>query len=187
MATSPSVAEQLLLDLLNSTPIVDGRRRDELADPDVVRERLVKYGQPGTVEEAQTLLDLRPLLQDVVRGTRNPQALAPFIAQVSYHAQAADDGVAWMLEAPSGRSAAARVVLAWDELRRSSPGRLRACANSECRLFLLDRSKPNNARWCSMAACGNRMKARRHYQKAREATVPENVAPENAVRQNAAL
>jgi hypothetical protein len=25
------------------------------------------------------------------------------------------------------------------------------------------------ARWCSMAACGNRMKARRHYQRARNA------------------
>ncbi|MGW0016543.1 CGNR zinc finger domain-containing protein, partial [Streptomyces tendae] len=26
----------------------------------------------------------------------------------------------------------------------------------------MDRSKPNSARWCSMAECGNRMKARRH-------------------------
>ncbi|HUB22315.1 MAG TPA: CGNR zinc finger domain-containing protein [Streptosporangiaceae bacterium] len=24
------------------------------------------------------------------------------------------------------------------------------------------------ARWCSMAVCGNRMKARRHYQRGRE-------------------
>jgi predicted RNA-binding Zn ribbon-like protein len=56
---------------------------------------------------------------------------------------------------------------AWDALRIASPGRLRACANSECQLFLIDRSKPNTARWCSMAICGNRMKARRHYLRGR--------------------
>ena len=43
----------------------------------------------------------------------------------------------------------------------------RADSNDECRLFPLDRSKANAARWCSMAVCGNRMKARRHYQRAR--------------------
>jgi predicted RNA-binding Zn ribbon-like protein len=34
-------------------------------------------------------------------------------------------------------------------------------------LFLIDHSKPNKARWCSMAVCGNRMKARRHYERSR--------------------
>jgi predicted RNA-binding Zn ribbon-like protein len=61
----------------------------------------------------------------------------------------------------------ARALLAWGRVQESMPGRLRACANEECRLFLLDRSKPNTARWCSMKACGNRLKARRHYERAR--------------------
>jgi predicted RNA-binding Zn ribbon-like protein len=43
------------------------------------------------------------------------------------------------------------------------PGRLRPCANPECRLFLLDESRSGTARWCSMATCGNRLKARRHH------------------------
>jgi predicted RNA-binding Zn ribbon-like protein len=47
------------------------------------------------------------------------------------------------------------------------PGRLRACANPDCRRFLIDRSNANKARWCSMAVCGNRMKARLHYQRVR--------------------
>ena len=51
---------------------------------------------------------------------------------------------------------------------QDSPGRLRPCANDECRLFLIDRSKAGTARWCSMAVCGNRMKARRHYERARK-------------------
>ena len=50
-----------------------------------------------------------------------------------------------------------------------NPGRLRPCANDECRLFLIDHSKANAARWCSMAVCGNRMKARRHYQRIQNA------------------
>jgi predicted RNA-binding Zn ribbon-like protein len=49
-----------------------------------------------------------------------------------------------------------------DALRRTRPGRLRPCENPECALFLLDRSKPNKARWCSMAVCGNQNKARRY-------------------------
>ncbi|MGV0807475.1 CGNR zinc finger domain-containing protein [Mycolicibacterium setense] len=40
----------------------------------------------------------------------------------------------------------------------------RGRGNPDYRLFLIDRSKPNTARWCSMATCGNRMKARRHHQ-----------------------
>ena len=167
MLMAPAADEKLLLDLLNSTPLIDGIALDELADPDAAQRWLDTHGQPDTAVEVSTLLDLRPLLQDVARGTRSPQVLGPYLDQVSYRARAADNGVAWHLDAPDGRTSAARAVLAWDELRRSSPGRLRPCANSDCRLFLIDRSKPNNARWCSMATCGNRMKARRHYEKSR--------------------
>jgi predicted RNA-binding Zn ribbon-like protein len=173
MARDASTDEKLLLDLLNSTPLVDGVERDELADPDVARHWLGTHGGPDAAEELSVLLDLRPVLQGVVRGTRSPRELGPFLDGVGQRAAATDDGVVWSPEVPSGRAAAARVLLAWDELRRSSPGRLRPCANDECRLFLIDRSKPNSARWCSMATCGNRMKARRHYQKAREVQVGE--------------
>jgi predicted RNA-binding Zn ribbon-like protein len=58
-------------------------------------------------------------------------------------------------------------VLAWGEVERDLPGRLRPCANDECRLFLIDRSRAGTARWCSMSGCGNRMKARRHYSRAK--------------------
>jgi len=41
--------------------------------------------------------------------------------------------------------------------------RVRQCANPACRFLFLDDSKAGNRRWCSMAACGNRAKAHRHY------------------------
>ncbi len=39
--------------------------------------------------------------------------------------------------------------------------KIRACANAECRWLFLDTSKNHSRRWCDMAVCGNRMKARR--------------------------
>jgi predicted RNA-binding Zn ribbon-like protein len=41
--------------------------------------------------------------------------------------------------------------------------RLRLCANAECGWLFLDTTKNRSRRWCSMAECGSRAKARRHY------------------------
>jgi predicted RNA-binding Zn ribbon-like protein len=171
MWESSSVAEGMLLDLLNTTPVIDGQARDELAHLAAGRRWLVEHGQPDDAGEWRTLLEARAALQGVIRGERGAAALAPFVDGVSYRAAAPDDdeGITWRLDLPEGRAAAARAVLTWDALRTSKPGRLRPCANAECRRFLIDHSKPNNARWCSMAGCGNRMKARRHYQRVRDA------------------
>jgi len=49
--------------------------------------------------------------------------------------------------------------------------RLKVCAEDACMWAFYDRSKNRSGNWCSMAVCGNRMKARRHYQRAR-ATPP---------------
>lgn len=44
---------------------------------------------------------------------------------------------------------------------------VRMCASKECAWFFLDRTKNHRRRWCDMKTCGNRVKARRHYQKAK--------------------
>ena len=167
MNTLSAEDEMLLLDLLNTTPVVDGVPSDEIDSVDAGRHWLTGHGRPSTSDEWQALLAVRPVLQDIVRADRSPRALAPFLADVAYRPSAGDDGITWRLAAPEGRTAAVAAALAWDALRVSSPGRLRPCANPECQLFLIDHSKPNTARWCSMATCGNRMKARRHYQRTR--------------------
>jgi predicted RNA-binding Zn ribbon-like protein len=57
-----------------------------------------------------------------------------------------------------------RVALSARELLLALPrGRLRVCAGDECGWLFLDSSKAGRRRWCSMADCGNRAKARRHY------------------------
>ena len=104
------------------------------------------------------------MVQRVVRGQADASVLRRHLTDVRQVPDVGADGIVWSLEA----GWPARVVLAWGEIQRSMPGRLRPCANEECQLFLIDHSKPNSARWCSMAVCGNRMKARRHYQRARQ-------------------
>jgi predicted RNA-binding Zn ribbon-like protein len=159
--------EEFLLALLNSTPVVDGVPGDELADPGRARTWLAGVGGRGTDAELAHVLQARAMLQDIVRGVQPPDVLAAALRGAALHPAISDSEITWTLSVAPERELAVRAILTWDALAKKSPGRLRPCANDECRLFLIDRSKAGAARWCSMAICGNRMKARRHYQKAR--------------------
>jgi predicted RNA-binding Zn ribbon-like protein len=44
---------------------------------------------------------------------------------------------------------------------------VRSCAADDCAWIFLDTSKNHSRRWCDMNQCGNRMKARRHYERSR--------------------
>ena len=48
------------------------------------------------------------------------------------------------------------------EIGSGREDRIRVCANDTCRWIFFDESRPGNRRWCDMATCGNRAKARRH-------------------------
>jgi len=55
---------------------------------------------------------------------------------------------------------AAADLLLSDELEN-----VRMCASDECAWLFIDRTKNHRRRWCDMKTCGNRVKARRHYQR----------------------
>lgn len=161
--------QDALLELLNSTPVVGGVVQDQLADPQAAGDWQRAHGGSGTADEHRHLLRARDALQEVVRGSRPATSLAPLLKGVTSRPHLSPAGVTWQLDTPAQRRMAVEAVMTWSELQQTMPGRLRPCANPECRRFLLDRSKPDKARWCSMALCGNRMKARRHYQRTRGA------------------
>jgi hypothetical protein len=165
--------DDFLLALLNSTPVVEGVPTDELEDLGSARAWLVDLGGLGTEAELAHLHQARTALQGVARGVLPASALAPLLRGVSCVPSVQED-INWTLKVKPERNLGVRAILAWDAITRASPGRLRPCANQECRLFLIDRSTANRARWCSMAVCGNRMKARRHYQRTRGTTSSEN-------------
>ncbi len=88
-----------------------------------------------------------------------------------YRLSPADDGLALtyasaprkalhLLE-PLVRSAAQ--FLAGADLRR-----IKKCGNEKCVLYYYDATKNQGRRWCSMALCGNRMKAAAHYRRSKE-------------------
>ncbi len=47
---------------------------------------------------------------------------------------------------------------------------VRNCEGPTCTLWFYDRTKSHRRRWCSMAVCGNRAKARNHRQRERSQT-----------------
>jgi predicted RNA-binding Zn ribbon-like protein len=68
------------------------------------------------------------------------------------------DGLLW----PIARAAAD--LLMSDEIES-----VRLCAANDCGWLFLDKTKNQRRRWCDMKVCGNRTKARRHYQRVKSA------------------
>ena len=62
----------------------------------------------------------------------------------------------------------------------TSPGRrqIGECAGEGCGWLFLDTSRSGRRRWCTMEGCGNRAKARRFYERARDATAISRAAGE---------
>lgn len=48
--------------------------------------------------------------------------------------------------------------------------RVKTCANGDCGWLFLDTSRKRNRKWCEMAVCGNRAKARRFYHRSKGRT-----------------
>lgn len=159
--------EDLLMALLNSAPIVDGERIEGM-DGSAGEEFVRLFGGTGSPAELLALRAARDALHDIIRGhgdggSRLGQLFGNAVLQPSVSAE----GIRWSLQAPPTERLAARATLAWSKVMEEMPGRLRACANTECNLFLIDHSRPGTAKWCSMATCGNRIKARAHARRAR--------------------
>lgn len=159
--------EDLLMAVLNSAPVIDGMLVDQL-------ERSTDVGLleglqgVGTDVERLHLRRTRDALQAVIRGEDDAiEDLTSIVDGVALLPAATRDGLQWHLDVAAEERLAARAVMSWSRVMEELPGRLRACANTECNLFLIDHSRPGTAKWCSMATCGNRMKARAFARRAR--------------------
>jgi predicted RNA-binding Zn ribbon-like protein len=52
-----------------------------------------------------------------------------------------------------------------DLLTSNDAALVRECASETCSWVFVDRSRTHRRRWCDMKTCGNRAKARRHYER----------------------
>ena len=85
------------------------------------------------------------------------------------HLDFGPEGTTWTWEDPADLVRPLREVLCRVLALLASPlGRLRRCEAPDCDWFFLDRSRNGTRRWCSMETCGNRAKARRHYERGRK-------------------
>ncbi len=82
---------------------------------------------------------------------------------------AADEGFRWEWEWNGGtmldRILWAIAQSAAELLTSSELEAVRTCEAPDCAWLFLDHSRNRSRRWCDMKVCGNRQKARRHYQR----------------------
>ncbi|HEY6983099.1 CGNR zinc finger domain-containing protein [Reyranella sp.] len=81
------------------------------------------------------------------------------------------NGYEWEVDVRLGSAVGLLAPVLWsagDLLAGPRLDRVRRCANPECGWLFLDDSRAGKRRWCSMSACGNRAKARRHYHRSKE-------------------
>jgi len=170
-ATDPRALpdEPLALDLVNTEFLPDGTLVDLLATVESTRAWLTAAGldqaasgNPGPTRAA--LRQARTAIRDALagRGTAPLNGvlghgcvrLSVSAGPVPLRTLDADDP-AWQ----PAVMAAANLL----DLLEQAPDRIKHCENPACVLWFFDTTRNGTRRWCSMAVCGNRMKARRHY------------------------
>ena len=90
-------------------------------------------------------------------------ALQPFAGRAGYVMRITPEGAPKLEPTGSGSDAAIAALLAivYDAIAKGTWSRLKACRKHDCRWAFYDRSKNGSGAWCSMAVCGNRVKAQR--------------------------
>jgi predicted RNA-binding Zn ribbon-like protein len=81
------------------------------------------------------------------------------------------DGYGWRIDRARLAAPSLLAPVLWsagDLLVRRGRAPVRQCANAKCLWLFVDASKGATRRWCDMASCGNRAKARRHYLKTKQ-------------------
>ncbi|CAL9459922.1 hypothetical protein SUDANB176_02620 [Streptomyces sp. enrichment culture] len=171
----PLTGEPLALDLLNTRWVQDGVPQDLLTDTDGLAVWLGANGLDGRfAADAATLrhtLRARDALRGAVDGA--PSGSAEAVDAVLAHGRIR---VTLTADGPGERpefgdaSWGPAWLAARDYLRllALAPDRIRRCAHEACVLHFFDTSRNGTRRWCSMAACGNRAKASRHYARTKE-------------------
>lgn len=171
------VADDPVLDMLNTRALVDSVSVDYWQSDDDVARWLVRAGwfdaeqipafTEGTLLRAG--LELREIIRELLEQRKagvqgNPAALNAYLRNALSHPQLVWDAptelrldrarqqqTAGQFLAPLAEGAAELLVSGDFSL-------IRTCEHTECVLWFYDRTKSHKRRWCSMAQCGNRHK-----------------------------
>jgi predicted RNA-binding Zn ribbon-like protein len=186
------VGNDLSLDFVNTTPVLDGRPVDLL---DSFRDLVDWLGEGQVMGEGdrrtllrriggaagRVLLDearefraaLRSLFEAVVAGAEPPAGPVAAINERLRRREVPEvryeDG-SFVRAAPHARLDERSLLLpiaeaAAELLTKRDLSLLKRCENPACVLLYYDTTKNHARRWCSMAFCGNRHKVAAHYRR----------------------
>jgi len=182
------LADHPALDLVGTVAERTTTRVEHLTTPAALADWLVAAGVLDTAPAAgaadlAAALGLREALNAVLRATTEGEPLPPDALAV-VHAAAAGPAVALTLDADGGLHREGDVTAALTAVARAAlelvggPDRqlLRWCADAACTHPFLDRSRGGRRRWCGMAGCGDRAKARA-YRARRRGGITDGAEP----------
>ncbi|MEN4401837.1 CGNR zinc finger domain-containing protein [Mycolicibacterium senegalense] len=168
----PHVGEPLALDLLNTRWMSADGPQDLLSGIDGLRTWLLANGLDDRCEADEksrcALLVAREAILRAVRdGSRD--GVNEVLERGRIRRTLTESGPSESVEVAQSEWLAGWLA-AQDLLRLlgESPERIKQCAHPHCILWFYDTSKNGARRWHSMATCGNRAKAARHYAAKRE-------------------
>lgn len=177
------IAGEPALDFLNTEIVRDGEPVDLLETPESVPAWLAEAGlvRPGhtVAASAEALAAVKRLrasareVADAMAEGRAPRQAAVAAIDKELHRGRGTltfrgKGGRFSVEFEAGEPLEARYVLARaaaEFFARADPARIHRCEGTNCILFFYDVTRSGTRRWCSMAGCGNRMKAALHYQR----------------------
>ena len=158
---------------VNTVDLQDGP--EELSDPNTLKRWLVANGlldasQPVDAQDLRHAIALREAIRAVIGANSGSKVYPVDIATLNE--AAAKSGLRMRfgadgrprLEPEAGGAVAAmgRIVATMHAAMEDEDWtRLKLCSSQSCRWAFYDRSKNHSSRWCTMASCGNREKARR--------------------------
>ena len=164
---------------VNTVDLEDGP--EKLNDPSTLRDWLVarKLMGPGQAADAGDLrhaIAVREAIRGVI-GANSGARVYPLdiatlneaIAASRLRARFGSDGKARLEpEAEGVEGALGRIVAAvFAAMSEDDWTRLKVCDSRSCRWVFYDRSRNHSSRWCKMASCGNRQKAKRFRERSK--------------------
>jgi predicted RNA-binding Zn ribbon-like protein len=163
----------LLQAFVNTVALRDGPER--LSDPNTLKAWLVANGlmdasPPVDASDLKHAIALREAIRGAIGANSGLPVYPVDIATLNGAAGASglrirfgSDGKPRMEPgAPGVVGAMGRLVATlYAAMQDSTWSRLKLCRSQHCRRAFYDRSKNHSSRWCAMASCGNREKARR--------------------------
>ena len=163
----------LVQGFVNTADLQDGP--EQLTDPNTLKDwlvanRLMASSQPVDAADLKHAVALREAIRGMI-GANSGFPIYPVDVATLNHAAVASglhmrfgaDGKPHLEPNAAGAVGAMGRLVAtlYSAMEDAEWTRLKLCGSQTCRWVFYDRSKNHSSRWCTMASCGNREKARR--------------------------